>query len=280
MRSWTSTTADPPAHAGAPGTASRFLPGARPRLIAHRGLARDGAENTMRAFHDAIAAGATMLETDTRATADGVALAVHDATLERVAGDHRHVDTLRITDLPGIRVAGIEPIALLEDVLGSFGDVPVNIDVKDRRGIVPAVGAVARTRSADRICVTSFDASIARRTVAGIRATTGRAPARSPSRSGIAAFLAASALEAPRGAVRRVLSPYGAIQVPPTYRGVPVVTARTVAAAHGAGCEVHVWTIDDRRTMRDLLRLGVDGIITNRVDVLAELLESAPPPRS
>lgn len=282
MRSWTSTSSESgrsaPLPPGAP--ASRFLPGARPRLIAHRGLAPDGAENTLRAFHDAVAAGATMLETDTRATSDGIALAVHDATLERVCGDRRHVDTLRVTDLPGIRVAGTEPLALLEDVLGSFPDVPVNIDVKDRRAIVPAVSAIARTRSARRVCLTSFDDAVARRAVAGVRATTGVTPVRSPSRRALAAFLAGTALELPQRALTRILAPYGALQVPPRHRGVPVITPRTVAAAHRAGCEVHAWTIDEVGEMRALLAMGVDGMITNRVDVLAELLESAPPPRS
>ncbi|NMA77820.1 MAG: glycerophosphodiester phosphodiesterase, partial [Actinomycetales bacterium] len=73
---------------------SRFLPGPRPRRIAHRGFALDGAENTMRAFEDALAAGADMLETDTRATRDGLALAVHDEDLLRVAGDERRIDEI------------------------------------------------------------------------------------------------------------------------------------------------------------------------------------------
>ena len=63
--------------------------------------------------------------------------------------------------------------------------------------------------------------------------------------------------------------------MPERYEGLPVVTAGTVAAAHRAGCEVHVWTIDDPVTMADLLDKGVDGIITNRVDLLSELLDTA-----
>ncbi|MFC0674303.1 glycerophosphodiester phosphodiesterase family protein [Brachybacterium hainanense] len=285
MRSWTTATAEgagpvagPDPRRG-PGPRSRFLPGLRPRRIAHRGFAPDGAENTLRAFHDAVAAGATMLETDTRATADGVALALHDEDLCRIAGDRRRVDSLAATDLPAIRIAGLEPIARLEDVLGTFPDMPINIDVKDAAAVGPAVRAIARTGSARRVCVTSFDDAVARRAATGVRVTTGITPVRSPSRIALGTFLAAGALELPDRAVRRLLSPYGALQVPVSYRGVPVVTPRTVAAAHRAGCEVHVWTIDERDVMRALLDLGVDGIITNRVDVLAELLEDAAPPR-
>lgn len=254
---------------------SRFLPGPRPRRIAHRGFALDGAENTMRAFEDALAAGADMLETDTRATRDGLALAVHDEDLLRVAGDERRIDEIGAREAGAVRLAGDEPLAMLEDVLATFTDVPINVDVKAASAIGPAVAAIARTRSAERVCIAGFDGDVVRKTVATIQAATGVLPVRSPSRGVIAGFLAARAVEAPPAVIRRILAPYGALQVPPTYKGTPVVTEANVAAAHRAGCEVHVWTVDDRPTMQDLLVKGVDGIITNRVDTLSELLDRA-----
>ncbi|MGP5681818.1 glycerophosphodiester phosphodiesterase [Brachybacterium alimentarium] len=255
--------------------ASRFLPGPRPRRIAHRGLALDGAENTLRAFEDALAAGADMLETDTRATADGLALAVHDEDLLRTAGDPRRIAELTAEQAGGVRLAGGEPLAMLEDVLGSFPDVPVNIDVKAPSAIGPAVSAIARTRSADRVCIAGFDGAIVRRTIRTVQAATGTLPVHSPSRGVMASFLAARAVEAPDRVIRRILAPYGALQVPEQHQGYQVVTEANVAAAHRAGCEVHVWTVDDPVTMHDLLVKGVDGIITNRVDLLSELLDGA-----
>ena len=253
----------------------RPLPGRRPRRIAHRGLALDGAENTLRAVADALAAGATMIETDTRATRDGLALAVHDEDLRRVAGDPRRVAELSAAEAGAVRLPGDEPLAMLEDLLGSFPDVPVNIDVKSADAILPAVTAIARTRSADRVCIAGFDGHVARSAANGVRRATGILPRRSPSRGVIAALITARAVEAPDAVVRRLLRPYTALQVPERYEGLPVVTAGTVAAAHRAGCEVHVWTIDDPVTMADLLDKGVDGIITNRVDLLSELLDTA-----
>src|SRR5699024_3730376 len=141
---------------------SRFLPGPRPRRIAHRGLAADGAENTLRAFEDALRAGADMLETDTRATRDGLALAVHDEDLRRIADDPRRIDELRAHEAGAVRLAGDEPLAMLEDVLGTFRDVPINIDIKARSAIGPAVAAISRTRSADRVCVAGFDGDVVR----------------------------------------------------------------------------------------------------------------------
>lgn len=259
---------------------SRFLPGLRPRRIAHRGLALDGAENTMRAFEDALAHGADMIETDTRPTADGTALAFHDATLIRVVGQDRPVTSVRDEELEHLRTAGDEPLARLEDVLGTFTDVPINIDVKAAEAIAPTARAVARTRAANRICVTSFDDRVARSAIEAIRSTTGVVPVRSPSRAAMARFLSAVSLEAPQRLISGMLKPYGALQVPASYRGVPVVTPRSIAAAHRAGCEVHVWTIDEVEEMSALLRMGVDGIITNRVDLLARLLAGDPTPTS
>lgn len=274
MRSWTAARAE--GRSGTrgrpvPGTPeSRFLPGPRPRRIAHRGFALDGAENTMRAFQDALAHGADVLETDTRATRDGIALAFHDATLQRVADDPRRIADLSAADLSGIRVHGDEPLAPLAEVLDAFAHVPVNIDVKDMAAVAPAVAAIARTRAANRVCVTSFDDRVAAAAAAGVLRATGVLPVRSPSRAAMARFLAARSVEAPARAISRILAPYAALQVPVRHGRVRIVTAANIAAAHRAGCEVHVWTIDEPDEMRRLLALGVDGIVTNRVDLLTE----------
>ncbi|WP_347042379.1 glycerophosphodiester phosphodiesterase family protein [Brachybacterium nesterenkovii] len=266
MRSSTSSEADRPRPYG---------PGRLPRIIAHRGLALDGAENTLRAFADALEAGADVLETDAHATADGRAVALHDGDLRRVAGDPRRIHEVPSTQLAAVRVRGSEPVPLLEDVLGAF-DAPVNIDVKTPRAVDAVATAIARTASADRVCVTSFDGRAARAAVARICRLTGVRVRRSPSTGAMTAFALALAVGAPQSAVDRILRPFAALQIPPRHRGHALVTARSLAAAHAAGCEVHVWTIDDEPTMRDLLAMGADGIVTNRSDVLAGLLGRGP----
>ena len=183
---------------------SRFLPGPRPRRIAHRGLALDGAENTLRAFEHALAAGADLLETDIRSTRDGLALTVHDEDLQRIAGDPRRIEELSAHEAGTIRLAGAEPLAMLEDVLGTFRDVPVNIDIKHPSAIGPTVAAISRTRSADRVCVAGFDGDVVRKASATIQAATGILPVRSAARGVIAAFLAARAVEAPPAVIRRL----------------------------------------------------------------------------
>jgi glycerophosphoryl diester phosphodiesterase len=63
-----------------------------------------------------------------------------------------------------------------------------------------------------------------------------------------------------------------AVQVPPRFRGIRVVDARFVAHAHRLGMQVHVWTIDDPAEMHELLDLGVDGIMTDHIEILRGVL--------
>src|SRR5699024_9695517 len=162
-----------------------------------------------------------MLETDIHATRDGLALAVHDEDLLRIAGDPRRIEALSAAEAGAVRLAGDEPLAMLEDVLGSFPDVPVNIDVKTPTAIGPAVAA-----------------DVVRKALATLHAATGITAVRSPSRGVIGQFVAARAVEAPNAVISRLLAPYGALQVPLSHRGVQIVTEANVAAAHRAGCEV------------------------------------------
>lgn len=254
-----------------PDSGHRILPGPRPRNIAHRGLALDGAENTLRAFADALDVGAGMLETDIRASRDGVAFAAHDENLSRIAGISTRVARMSARDLAAVRVAG-EPLATLEDILGAFPDVPVNIDVKDPQAIRPTARAIHRTASAHRVCLTSFSGRTASRAVRAVRGLTGVAPLRSPSTGVLTELLLLLAAGAPRALTSALLRPYVAVQIPVRHKGLPVFTPRLVEAAHHGGCEVHVWTIDTQDVMRDLLARGADGIVTNRSDLLAEIL--------
>jgi glycerophosphoryl diester phosphodiesterase len=64
-----------------------------------------------------------------------------------------------------------------------------------------------------------------------------------------------------------------ALQGPETFHGLRVVGPRLIRAAHERGLRVDVWTIDAEADMRRLLGYGVDGIMTDRPDVLAELLQ-------
>ncbi|MFD6135935.1 glycerophosphodiester phosphodiesterase family protein, partial [Isoptericola sp. NPDC060257] len=119
----------------------------------------------------------------------------------------------------------------------------------------------------DRVCVTSFDVGRRRATLARLT----RPVATSAGRREVAGFLAGARLRVD-ALVRRALRDVDALQVPVSEGRVPVVDARTVAAAHRAGRQVHVWTINAPGEMGRLLDLGVDGVVTDRADLLRDVL--------
>jgi glycerophosphoryl diester phosphodiesterase len=237
--------------------------------MAHRGGARHpellGAENTLHAFEHAVALGYQFLETDVHATSDGVVVAFHDAVLDRVTDTRGRLSGLTADEVALARIAGEHLVPTMAELLEAFPHCSFNIDLKSHAAVGPLATLLDRTGSHDRICVGSFSHL---RLDAFRRATSGRV-ATSASPVEVAAFLAL-----PSGRAARVLTRgrVAALQVPHRRGRLPVVTGSLVRRAHAAGAHVHVWTVDEPAEMDELLDLGVDGLITDRTDVLKQVL--------
>jgi len=239
-----------------------FLDHPGPLAFAHRGGASEWPENTMPAFQGAVDLGYRYLETDVHITADGVLLAFHDDKLDRVTDGTGVISALPHREVAAALVDGREPIPLLEDLLGAWPDVRVNIDPKHDGAVDALVEVIRRTKSVDRVCIGAFsDARLARvRSLLGPDVCTSLGPkelARMRARS--------------FGLPGRP-PPAPCVQVPVAFKGVPITDRRFVRTAHALGVQVHVWTIDDPDEMARLLDLGVDGIMTDRPAVLKDLL--------
>ncbi|MCU1655634.1 MAG: ugpQ 2 [Pseudonocardiales bacterium] len=240
-----------------------FLDAPKPIAFAHRGFAPDGCENSLAAFERAVGLGYRYLETDVRVTADGVALAFHDSSLDRVTDGRGKVSELPWAQVRQARIGGREPIPLLTDLIAAWPQTRVNLDVKAEHSIGPTIDAIRRTASVDRVCVGAFSTARinAVRRVFGARLCTSLGP-----REALALRFAAS-----RHQRRRQLAGQCA-QVPARIGRVPFVDQRYLDRAHGRGLQVHVWTVNDRLEMGRLLDLGVDGVMTDAADVLRDLL--------
>lgn len=238
--------------------------------LAHRGFALDGRENSLTAFGAAVDLGFRYVETDAHATSDHVAVALHDDTLDRTTDAEGLVSELPWAVVGRALIGGVDPVPRLEDVLGTWPDLRVNVDVKSEHAIVPVAEAIERTASHDRVCVTSFSAVRRRETVARLS----RPVATSAATGEVVRFLAAHRAHARRRLASRALRDVDALQVPVAQGRVRVVDAGTVATAHAAGRQVHVWTVNDPAEMHRLLDLGVDGLVTDRADLLREVLRA------
>jgi glycerophosphoryl diester phosphodiesterase len=242
-----------------------FENGGRPIALAHRGFSLDGLENSMRAFQNAVDLGYRYLETDAHGTRDGVAVALHDGTLDRTTdatGEvaHRGWDSVKVA-----RIGGIEPVPALEDVLGTWPDVRVNIDVKGASAIEPVAKVIEKTKAHDRVCVGSFSSERRRKTLRLLS----RPVATPASQREAIAWLLGTLIHADTD---QSLGDVDALQIPWRNGRVKFLRQRQVDAAHRAGRQIHVWTINDREEMAELLDLGVDGIVSDRADILKDLL--------
>jgi glycerophosphoryl diester phosphodiesterase len=255
-----------------------------PVNLAHRGASASAPENTLEAFRLAVESGAGGLELDVHLTRDGHVVVIHDPTLNRTtdgsgAVANMTLDELRESDAGhnfspdngnalSYRGLGLR-IPTLAEVLREFPGVAVNIDMKaDRPGIEAAVLDVLREADAERraLVVSSRRSAVRRfRRISGGRISTGA------SRWETGVFYLLSNLR-----LDRLLRPaYDALQVPVRHRGIPLVTRRFVISAHERNVRVDAWTINETDEMRRLLDLGVDVIVTDRPETLAEVLRES-----
>lgn len=237
----------------------------RPYAVAHRGGAGLAVENTLEAFARSTALGLQYLEIDVRLTADGVCCVVHDATLRRLTGSRARVRDLTWHELQQHQLADGQRVPRLEDVLAAFPQARLMIDVKDPRAIGPLARILRHAGAGHRVCV----AGSADRWLADVRAVMGGGGVMTAMGWESLARLATAARlgTRPRGVVR---APFA--HVPLRLHRLPVFVERLVSMVHDLGAQLIVWTVDEPAWMHRLLDCGVDGIITDRPDLLRDVL--------
>lgn len=242
-----------------------FLDAPLPLAIAHRGGASDGTENTLASFGRAVDLGYRCLETDVRVTADGELVVFHDRTVERVAGVKGQVRDLTWHELSQLRIGGQQPVPRFDELLKAFPDTRLLVDPKCDDAVEPLIACLADHDAVDRVCVGSFsDRRLARiRTAFGPAVCTSMGP-REVLRLRLASWRQWTSPPRAAGA--------NCVQIPVRYGPVVLAEPRCIAYAHARGLQVHVWTVNDRATMARMLDLGVDGLITDEITVLRDLL--------
>lgn len=253
-----------------------FFDPPRPRLFAHRGSSADYPENTLPAFAAAVRAGIRYLELDVWATRDGKVVVHHDCTLQRTCGRFRRVSRLDFPELRRLDAgfgftsgSGVDHpfrgdgivVPLLEEVLDAFPDTFFTIEVKQESPAIEALvmETVQRAGAAGRILLATEYDQVMRR----LHRVCGTIPT-SFSGGEVAAFF-----QWVQGGMQGDYRPAGAaLQIPEMYGNHRLVSPETIHAAHAAGLEMHVWTVNDPADMRRLLDLGVDGVMSDKPEVL------------
>ncbi len=252
-----------------------FMAGA-PLLFAHRGGAQIAPENTMVAFRQAVELWeADVLELDVHMTSDGKIVVIHDPTVDRTCDATGTVselpfDALRQMDAGyhfqdpsgrhSFRGSGAE-IPLLEEVLETFPNVRVNMEIKDPRAADSAVKVVRRFSAEQRVLVGAID-SACRESIRGYTGPWGA------SQQDVLPFWGMRKLRLHQ----RLSIRYDALQLPEFWKGLRIISPALIRDAKALNLPVHVWTVNEQKTMRRLLAWGVDGIQSDRPDLLAEVL--------
>jgi glycerophosphoryl diester phosphodiesterase len=256
-----------------------------PINFAHRGGAKVVPENTIEGFREGFALGGGVVECDVHASAEGTIVVIHDAVVDRTTDGSGPVAEKTVPELQSLdaayrfsddggltfpwRARGVK-IPTLEALYQAFPEAPFNIEIKGRRsGIeeavfrhIEAAGAMERT----------LVVSDSRGTISRFRKVSQGKVATASSTVELLIYWILHVLHL--GALYD--PPFQALQPPEKYKGVlPVVTRRFVRKAHDRGLRVDVWTIDDEPAMRRLLSFGVDGIMTDRPNVLTRLLDNS-----
>lgn len=251
-----------------------------PIALAHRG-ADIQRENTLTAVRRAVDAGFGFIELDVRTTADNKVVVFHDETLNRITtGTGKLADTTW-DELASVRIIGAEPrdeqisepLVLLEELLEMFPTTRFNVDLKDRASAAPMVEILRRQNAWNRVLIASFRDTHRRLFFKNLRPTDPPV-ASSGGMETVALLLAAHRTAAFKTVVRELRRklPLDAVQVPIRKGPIRVVTKRFVDACHAAGIAVHVWVINDPQQMKNLLAMGVDGIVTDNGPAIAEVL--------
>ena len=246
-----------------------------PIAMAHRGSVLLWPENTMTAFQEAVDLGYRYLETDLQMTRDGVLVTFHDDTLDRttdgtgLVSDHSWEELQDLDagyrfrangDYP-YRASGIR-IPTLEELATTYPDRVFSLDLKSDGMEEALVETIRRLDLWDKVIVGSFSDNRLKR----FRSLLNRPVAMSAGPGEILRFVSAVRLRLPY----RLES--DSLQVP-VRQWIRIVDSRTIRVARSMGKPMIVWTINDPSEMGELLDLGVDGLITDRPDLLRNIIE-------
>jgi glycerophosphoryl diester phosphodiesterase len=255
----------------------RYFDIEHPIRFAHRGSRELWPENTWHAFDRVFEElGYRYIETDVQITVDGVVVVFHDDTLERCTNgvgrvnewrweDLRHLDAAYNFTRDGesypLRGTGIG-ISRLDETFDRYSDLCLNIDLKAAGSEWAVAEEIKKMGREDTVLIGAFsDKRIARFR----RITKGRVATSVGPRDSIAMYATSR--------IGRSLPARGdAYQLPYRTKGI-VVDKRLVDAVHAAEKQIHLWTVNEAVEMVKFLDMGVDGIITDRPDILNEVME-------
>ena len=229
--------------------------------IAHRGGTEAACENTYEAFADAYALGYRWFETDVQISKDGFLYSFHDNNLKRIVGINININQLNSEDLDQILISGKHRIPRLDLLLRKFPDVTFNLDAKNIHAAKALVNLLNNDKSFRNLCLGSFS----HKTMNYMREFLKRDLPMSFSQWEVFSLI----LNIKFNKDAKYNASY--LQIPKSYLGYKLISKKLLDYCKKNGIKVHVWTINERNEMKNLIGIGVDGIMTDNCRTLLDV---------
>lgn len=253
----------------------------RPLVIAHQGGDGLWPGDTMFAFQNAADMGVDVLEMDAHITKDGVLVLMHDETVDRTTDGTGEIESMTLDEIKKLdagydwtpddgatfpfRGQGVT-VPTLEEVFQAFPQMRMTIEIKKTTAPMskPFCQLIRKYNMQDKVLIASFHDE-------RLKEFRAECPevATSSAKNETTVFVLLT-----KPFLGGFYSPkFFSLQVPEESGGITVMTPAFVKAAHERNIAVEPWTINDQDTMKKLITWGVDGIITDRPDLMLEILE-------
>ena len=226
--------------------------------LSHRGNSKKFIENSFEAFNSVIQLGYKYIETDLRMTLDNEVIAFHDPDLKRLFNLDLQVKDLTFNEINNLFKEQNSSLLTLEDALKKFPEINFNIDLKVSKVIQDSIRVVADLNAFDRVCFASFHSSHTEKVL--------RHNQKAIVSMGMKDIALFKFLKLNYKNIK-------IIQIPLKWKGIKVLTRNLIQKAHKSNLLVHVWTINDRKTINNLIDLGVNGIVTDEPELLMEIMK-------
>ena len=214
--------------------------------LSHRGDSKNYIENSLEAFEAVVKMGFTHIETDLRMTLDHEVIAFHDENLKRLFNLDLKVEDLRFEEIDYLFKEKNCSLISLEEALIRFPNSFFNIDLNVQEVVKKSIDTVRKMNAFHRVCFASFNSRNTNLVLKNV----------------------------PEAIVSLGLKDVVAkiIQIPLKWKGIKVLSQNVIENAKKKGLLVHVWTINDEKTIYELIDMGVNGIVTDKPELLMKIL--------
>ena len=226
--------------------------------LSHRGNSYKHVENSFEAFKSVVDMGFEYIETDLRKTLDNEIVTFHDKDLKRLFNIDLKVENLTFAELNKFFLAKNCNLLTLKEALINFPETKFNIDLKSKEVIQETIKIVKELKAFERVCFASFNSSHTDEVL-----TDSPSAVVSMGMKDVAYFKFLNYLR----------KDSKILQVPLSWKGLNILNSKLIKKAKDKDLFVHVWTINDRESITKLMDMGVHGIVTDKPELIMEIMK-------